>query len=98
MTIEQAPKDKPSHKGRHGKWQESKLVARFTSHFNIFRDINEPREGEVTIEEQVKAIERFVRWHERQVSVGRTLLSRIKMHRPEPDDPAALGSAMAGDP
>jgi len=52
-------------------------VASIHSHFNIFRNIHEQKTGDVTIEEQVTALARFVRWHERQVEVGKQLLAEL---------------------
>lgn len=53
-------------------------VASIHNHFNIFRNIHEAHEGPVTTEEQIVAIERFIRWHERQLLVGKALLVRLK--------------------
>lgn len=53
-------------------------VASIHNHFNLFRNIHDAHDGEVTIEEQIKAMERFVRWHERQVVVGKRLLARLE--------------------
>jgi hypothetical protein len=57
------------------KW---KPVASVHTHFNIFRDVHDPKTGDVTIDEQIKAMERFVRWHERQVWVGQQLLTQLR--------------------
>jgi hypothetical protein len=60
--------------GKH----ERVKVASIHTHFNIFRNVNEPGAGDVTIAEQIKAMERFTRWHERQVQVGRELLDSLR--------------------
>lgn len=52
-------------------------VASIHSHFNIFRDVNVAHEGDVTLAEQIKALQRFVRWHTRQVEVGKQLLADL---------------------
>lgn len=48
------------------------------AHYSIFRDVDSPIEGEITVEEQTKALRRFVRWHERQAHVGRQMLAEIE--------------------
>lgn len=53
-------------------------VASIHTHFNLFRNIHEEKTGEITVEEQIIAIERFIRWHTRQVAVGQTLLAKLK--------------------
>lgn len=53
-------------------------VAHIASHFHINRNIHDPNTGPVTLAEQVLAVERFVRWHERQVEVGQKLLAQLK--------------------
>lgn len=58
------------------KW---KPVASIHTHFNIFRDVHEAKTGDVTLDEQFKAMERFIRWHERQVRVGKQLLGRLEV-------------------
>lgn len=55
-------------------------IASIHSHFNIFRDVHEKGDGPITHEEQVKAVQRFIRWHERQVEVGKRLLANIEAY------------------
>lgn len=57
---------------------KEKLVAQIHSHFNLFRNIHDVHIGPVTLDEQIKALERFVRWHERQVQVGSALLEQLR--------------------
>lgn len=52
-------------------------VASIHTHFNLFRPINDKTEGPITLTEQIKAVERFVNWHERQVQVGKALMHRL---------------------
>lgn len=60
-------------------------VAAIHTHFNIFRNIHEGKTGPITLDEQIVAVERFVRWHERQVAVGQQLLARLKGAAPQDD-------------
>lgn len=53
-------------------------VASVHTHFNIFRNCHDPKEGEVTIAEQITAAGRFLRWHQRQVEVGENLLRKLE--------------------
>lgn len=52
-------------------------LAAIHTHFNIYRNLNEAQEGEVTLGEQITAATRFLRWHERQVRVGEELLRKL---------------------
>lgn len=62
-------------------------VASIHAHFNIFRD-NALTAGPVTRQEQIDALERHVRWHERQVAVGKELIARLrKQEAPMDTDP-----------
>lgn len=56
-------------------------VASIHTSFHIFRDIHEAHTGDVTLEEQIKAMTRHVRWHQRQVEVGQTLLKQLEAQR-----------------
>jgi hypothetical protein len=58
--------------------KKQERVASIHTHFNLFRNIHDPQEGDVTLQEQIKAMTRFVRWHERQVHVGKQLLARLE--------------------
>lgn len=58
-------------------------VASIHTSFNINRNPNEAHTGDVTLNEQIKAMTRFVRWHERQVEVGRKLLSQLVARIPK---------------
>ena len=51
-------------------------VATISAHFNILRE-QTTIEGPVTIDEQIGAVGRFVRWHKRQVEVGEKLLDQL---------------------
>lgn len=57
------------------------VIASIHAHFNVFREAGEVQAGPVTPDEQVRALERFVRWHERQVVIGKELLARLTMER-----------------
>lgn len=57
---------------------KQRLIAQISTHFNLFRAVHDAHTGDVTIAEQIKAIERFIRWHERQVGVGRALLRQLQ--------------------
>lgn len=46
-------------------------------HFNIARDAGVP-DGPIQPGESLQAIERFVRWHERQAALGRELLVSLQ--------------------
>lgn len=48
------------------------------NHFNMFRDLHEQAEGEVTDAEILRSIERFIRYHQRQVEIGQTLLAKAQ--------------------
>lgn len=52
-------------------------VASIHTSFNINRNPHEAHEGDVTLDEQIKAMTRFVRWHKRQVEVGELLLRQL---------------------
>lgn len=54
------------------------LLAQIHVHFSIHGDSTETLEGEILVAEQVKAVERFIRWHERQVATGRLLLDKLQ--------------------
>lgn len=76
-------------------------VAAIHTHFNLFRNVHEAHDGPVTIEEQLRAIVRFVRWHERQVVVGKELLTKllaaqtiIEVATPVPDTIASSSTAI----
>lgn len=60
-------------------------VASIHTHFNIFRNPHDARSGEVTLEEQIKAATRFLKWHARQVEVGQKLLKRLLDLQQSPD-------------
>lgn len=53
-------------------------VASIHNHVNLYRDPKDPNTGPVTRNEQIHAIERFIRWHERQVAIGRELLAQLQ--------------------
>lgn len=85
-----------------------KHVISVHTHFNIYRNVHDAHEGDVTLTEQLKAAQRFVRWHERQVIVGKALIHKINCaidaatplyvvepaHTPPPpfEEPAILGA------
>lgn len=50
------------------------------SHFNIFRNPHDAHEGDITVEEQIKAVDRFIRWHKRQVEVGNKMMAQLVKH------------------
>jgi hypothetical protein len=52
-------------------------VAVVHAHFGINTKQAPALSGEFTRDEQVKAIERFVKWHERQAAIGRDLMRRL---------------------
>lgn len=52
-------------------------VAAIHTHFNLLRPVNDANAGPVTLAEQIKAVERFINWHERQVLVGKQLMHRL---------------------
>lgn len=52
-------------------------VASIHTSFNINRNIHEAHTGPITLQEQIKAMERFVRWHTRALEVGKQLLGRL---------------------
>ena len=53
-------------------------IASIHSSFNIYRNIHEAHDGPVTVAEQLKAIGRFIRWHQRQVTVGEALFKELE--------------------
>lgn len=53
------------------------------SHFNMFRNPHDAKEGPITLGEQIKAVKRFVRWHARQVQVGQEMLTRLVARQEE---------------
>lgn len=65
--------------------QHKDLVASIHNHFNIFRNVHDAHEGPVTREEQLKAAERFLNWHRRQVKVGELLLAKLTVALAEAD-------------
>lgn len=54
------------------------------NHYSIFRDADSIIEGEITVEEQTKALKRFIRWHERQAHLGRQMLAGVEKPVEEP--------------
>lgn len=70
--------DDPGYSGAPRKRQRAVPVASIHNHVNLFRDPKDPNTGAVTVNEQIHAIERFIRWHERQVVIGRTLLAQLR--------------------
>lgn len=63
------------------RYKDRKQVAAIHTHFNIYRDIHDAYEGEVTVDEQLKAMERFIRWHKRQVEVGQKLYAQLVRYK-----------------
>jgi hypothetical protein len=61
-------------------------IASIHAHFNILSEKDPVNDGPVTDEEKIKALERFVRWHERQAAVGKELIARFK--KPITEQPA----------
>lgn len=51
-------------------------VASIHAHFNIFRP-NEAPTGPITRDEQIAAVDRFLKWHRRQVELGQQLLKEL---------------------
>lgn len=90
---------------RKNKWSRANRVVDVHSHFHINRNIHDAHEGPITREEQIKALERFVNWHTRQVAVGQIMLTTLKVEDAQaaqsqaspqtevPAGPAAEGSA-----
>lgn len=68
-------------KGRKPNWKNRQQIASIRNHFNIFRSEDSEHEGEVTVDEQLKAMERFIRWHTRQVEVGRKLHGQLMRYK-----------------
>ena len=52
-------------------------------HTAIIIQQTEPVSGDVTLDEQVKAVQRFIRWHERQSRVGKELLAKLVSQMPK---------------
>lgn len=57
--------------------KHGRTVASVYCKFNI-QSTDNVADGPITTGEQVAAIERFVRWHERQVALGRELLAKVQ--------------------
>lgn len=54
-----------------------KPVAIIHANFTIRGVNDEPATGEITLTEQIRAVERFVRWHTRQAEVGQSMLKKL---------------------
>jgi hypothetical protein len=73
-------------------------VAVVHAHFSIHG--TETADGEIAVDESVEAIRRFIRWHERQVGIGRTLLAKFLAATGEPPSADAVDphAGSAGTP
>lgn len=69
-------------------------AAQIHAHFTIYGTPQDVPDGDITSEEQKKAIERFIKWHRRQLQLGEALLKQLA---PPAAVPIAGGAAPGGE-
>lgn len=66
-----------------------KEIATIHAHVHIMARTDKTETGSITLEEQIKALQRHVAWHRRQVETGEYMLTRLKQQADQVSEKAA---------